>query len=206
MAKKLSRPVKKSSAKLHAKGARKLMASGCAGPASKRGAKAAYGARRPTGTLAFRRTHKGLAKAKASKPVANRALAKVPAKPLPKASIKGAARPQAPSGKAPRPALGQASKPVSGEIAARLLAQRTEKALARGKARSGKKGVELRRVELTPAEAEARKMRLKNLIVLGKERRYLTYAEINDQLPDDILDAEQIKGIISMINDLGIQV
>src|SRR5947208_4822622 len=67
-------------------------------------------------------------------------------------------------------------------------------------------GVELRKVELTPAEAEARKTRLKNLIVLGKERSYLTYAEINDHLPDDILDAEQIEGIISMINDMGIQV
>jgi RNA polymerase primary sigma factor len=42
--------------------------------------------------------------------------------------------------------------------------------------------------------------------VLGKERSYLTYAEINDHLPDDILDAEQIEGIISMINDMGIQV
>ena len=64
----------------------------------------------------------------------------------------------------------------------------------------------MRKVELTPAEAEARKTRLKNLIVLGKERSYLTYAEINDHLPDDILDAEQIEGIISMINDMGIQV
>src|ERR1700716_1109527 len=57
-----------------------------------------------------------------------------------------------------------------------------------------------------PIDAEARRMRLKNLIVLGKERSYLTYAEINDHLPDDILDAEQIEGIISMINDMGIQV
>jgi RNA polymerase primary sigma factor len=97
-------------------------------------------------------------------------------------------------------------KPTAGEIAARLSARRTEKALAEGKVRSGKNGVELRKVELTPAEAEARKTRLKNLIVLGKERSYLTYAEINDHLPDDILDAEQIEGIISMINDMGIQV
>jgi RNA polymerase primary sigma factor len=57
-----------------------------------------------------------------------------------------------------------------------------------------------------PDDAEARRMRLKNLIVLGKERGYLTYAEINDHLPDDMLDAEQIENIISMINDMGIQV
>src|SRR5262249_503931 len=42
--------------------------------------------------------------------------------------------------------------------------------------------------------------------VLGKERGYLTYAEINDYLPDGILDVEQIEGIVAMINDMGIQV
>ena len=62
------------------------------------------------------------------------------------------------------------------------------------------------KADLKQNELEARRMRLKNLIVLGKERGYLTYAEINDHLPDDMLDAEQIEGIISMINDMGIQV
>ena len=57
-----------------------------------------------------------------------------------------------------------------------------------------------------PLDIEARRMRLKMLIGLGKERGYLTYAEINDHLPDDMLDAEQIEGIISMINDMGISV
>ncbi len=55
-------------------------------------------------------------------------------------------------------------------------------------------------------DADERRMRLKNLIVLGKERGYLTYAEINDHLPDDMLDAEQIEGVISMIGDMGIAV
>jgi RNA polymerase primary sigma factor len=55
-------------------------------------------------------------------------------------------------------------------------------------------------------DAEARRTRLKNLIVLGKERGFLTYAEVNDHLPDDMLDAEQIESVISMINDMGIQV
>jgi RNA polymerase primary sigma factor len=57
-----------------------------------------------------------------------------------------------------------------------------------------------------PNDADARRMRLKTLIVLGKERGYLTYSEINDHLPDDMLDAEQIEGIISMIGDMGIAV
>ncbi|HUP96067.1 MAG TPA: RNA polymerase sigma factor RpoD [Burkholderiales bacterium] len=65
---------------------------------------------------------------------------------------------------------------------------------------------EFERRELSPADAEARRTRLKNLIVLGKERTYLTYAEINDHLPDDMMDAEQIENIIGMINDMGIQV
>ncbi len=65
---------------------------------------------------------------------------------------------------------------------------------------------EFERKELSPAEAEARRLRLKNLIVLGKERSYLTYAEVNDHLPDDMMDAEQIENIIAMINDMGINV
>ena len=59
---------------------------------------------------------------------------------------------------------------------------------------------------LTPVEAEARRTQLKNLIILGKERGFLTYAEINDHLPDEVLDADQIEGVISMLNDMGIQV
>ncbi|KAF0101326.1 MAG: RNA polymerase sigma factor RpoD [bacterium] len=55
-------------------------------------------------------------------------------------------------------------------------------------------------------DVEARRTRLKNLIMLGKERGYLTYAEVNDHLPDEMLDAEQIESVISMINDMGIQV
>ena len=58
----------------------------------------------------------------------------------------------------------------------------------------------------TKADVEARRTRLKNLIMLGKERGYLTYAEVNDHLPDEMLDAEQIESVISMINDMGIQV
>jgi RNA polymerase primary sigma factor len=46
----------------------------------------------------------------------------------------------------------------------------------------------------------------KTLIALGKERGYLTYAEINDHLPDDLVDAEQIESIITTFNDMGIQV
>ncbi len=48
--------------------------------------------------------------------------------------------------------------------------------------------------------------RLKELIAKGKEQGYLTYAEVNDHLPDDISDPDQIEDIIGMINDMGISV
>src|SRR6266481_1579942 len=54
-------------------------------------------------------------------------------------------------------------------------------------------------------DMEARRTRLKALIMLGKDRGYLTYAEINDHLPD-MLEVEQIEGVVSMINDMGILV
>ena len=57
-----------------------------------------------------------------------------------------------------------------------------------------------------PAEAENRRMQLKALIILGKERGYLTYAEINDHLPDEVSESEQVEGIIGIINDMGIMV
>lgn len=69
-----------------------------------------------------------------------------------------------------------------------------------------KKNVEFVSPELQEANAEERRTRLKTLIILGKERGYLTYAEINDHLPDDVQGSEQIDGIIGMINDMGIQV
>jgi RNA polymerase primary sigma factor len=54
-------------------------------------------------------------------------------------------------------------------------------------------------------DIDARRTSLKALIVLGKERGYLTYAEINDHLPD-MLEVEQIESVASMINDMGIRV
>jgi RNA polymerase primary sigma factor len=48
--------------------------------------------------------------------------------------------------------------------------------------------------------------RLKDLISRGKEQGYLTYAEVNDHLPEDIADPDQVEDIIRMINDMGIQV
>ncbi len=69
-----------------------------------------------------------------------------------------------------------------------------------------KKAAEFISSESQETSAEERRTRLKTLIILGKERGYVTYAEINDHLPDDVQGSEQIDGIIGMINDMGIQV
>jgi RNA polymerase primary sigma factor len=54
--------------------------------------------------------------------------------------------------------------------------------------------------------SEQQQSQLKKLIARGKEKGFLTYAEVNDHLPDDIVDPEQIEDIIAMINDMGIEV
>ncbi|HEY1314579.1 MAG TPA: RNA polymerase sigma factor RpoD [Steroidobacteraceae bacterium] len=54
--------------------------------------------------------------------------------------------------------------------------------------------------------ADERQSQLKLLIARGKEQGYLTYAEVNDHLPSEIVDPEQIEDIVNMINDMGIPV
>ncbi len=135
------------------------------------------------------------------------------AKAAPKAAPAAGAKPAVAGGKpvaaAPgKPGNGQkvdhkAAAKAAGEMAAKLATK-----LGEGGGKKGRNGrqTDVAPRELTPADIEARKRRLKSLIVLGKERGYLTYAEINDHLPDELVDAEQIEGVISMIGDMGIQV
>nr|WP_319025441.1 RNA polymerase sigma factor RpoD [Acidithiobacillus thiooxidans] len=53
---------------------------------------------------------------------------------------------------------------------------------------------------------ESQRSELKRLIARGKEQGYLTYGEINDHLPEEVFDPEQMENVISMINDMGIEV
>jgi len=96
------------------------------------------------------------------------------------------------------------------ELKAQLKQQAQELMKLRKAGRSRRNGdaerALLLRAEARPEDAEARRTRLKNLIKLGKERGFLTYAEINDHLPDDMVDAEQIESIITTFNDMGIVV
>ncbi|HBO80315.1 MAG TPA: RNA polymerase sigma factor RpoD, partial [Cupriavidus sp.] len=73
-----------------------------------------------------------------------------------------------------------------------------EKALLKEFASSNQAGSE--------EELEIRRQKLKALIKLGKSRGYLTYAEINDHLPDDMVDSETIDTLVATLNDIGIAV
>jgi RNA polymerase primary sigma factor len=61
-------------------------------------------------------------------------------------------------------------------------------------------------IPATPAVVDERQSQLKLLIARGKEQGFLTYAEVNDHLPSEIVDPEQIEDIVNMINDMGITV
>ncbi|MCX7945565.1 MAG: RNA polymerase sigma factor RpoD [Hydrogenophilus sp.] len=58
----------------------------------------------------------------------------------------------------------------------------------------------------TPEDAEKRRAQIKALLAMGKERGFVTYAEINDHFPEDLTDADQIEAIVTTFNNLGIKV
>jgi RNA polymerase primary sigma factor len=199
-ARKIAKPVRKKAAQK--KPARPSVKKRAARPKPKAGkpaAKKKVVARKPA---AKAKVAKPLPKARA-RPLAKPATGQV--KPVAKAAAKPAPPPNPPAkGAKGAVALAPGHKPSASEIAAKIAGKRAEDAAHR-KGKNGRHAEIAPRV-LTPADVEARKRRLKSLIVLGKDRGFLTFAEINDHLPDDVLDAEQIEGIISMIGDMGIQV
>jgi len=152
-------------------------------------------------------------------PVNGKAVKKplAPVKPIvAKAVLKGGkkvAAVAAPVAKPEQPAAaGKGGKTTikSAKVALELLEAKVNQGLKLGKGRPGRKGRKesflANSPELPKEDAETRRMRLRNLIKLGKERGFLTYAEVNDHLPDDLVDAEQIESIITTFGDMGIQV
>ncbi|MGV8894115.1 MAG: RNA polymerase sigma factor RpoD [Burkholderiaceae bacterium] len=105
-------------------------------------------------------------------------------------------------------------QPENDEVAALNAVERTElKAADKAKAkdRKAKEKALLKDAfsadsDASETELEARREKLKILIKLGKERGFLTYAEINDHLPENIIDPEAIEGIIGTFNDMGIAI
>jgi RNA polymerase primary sigma factor len=144
-----------------------------------------------------------------AKPVAKAAAAKPAAKPQAKATTK---TPPAPPAKAPAPGKGAAKAVAKAPAPVAQPVPEVKPQPPKVEAKPVKEGKGKKRVapDISPAHApidlETKRTRLKTLIALGKERGFLTYAEINDHLPDDLVDAEQIESIISTFNDMGIQV
>ena len=105
-------------------------------------------------------------------------------------------------------------QPENEEVAALNAVERAElKAADKAKARDRKakekqflKDAFSSDSEATEEELERRRQKLKTLIKLGKERGFLTHAEINDHLPENIVEPEAIEGIIGTFNDMGIAV
>ncbi|MFI4939519.1 MAG: RNA polymerase sigma factor RpoD [Burkholderiales bacterium] len=105
-------------------------------------------------------------------------------------------------------------QPENDEVAALNAVERAElKAVDKAKAKDRKakekallKDAFASDTEATEEELERRRQKLKTLIKLGKERGFLTYSEINDHLPENIVDPEAIEGIIGTFNDMGIAV
>ena len=105
-------------------------------------------------------------------------------------------------------------QPENDEIAALNAVERAElKAVDKAKAKDRKakekallKDAFSSDTEATEEELERRRQKLKTLIKQGKERGYLTFSEINDHLPENIVDPEAIEGIIGTFNDMGISV
>jgi RNA polymerase primary sigma factor len=105
-------------------------------------------------------------------------------------------------------------QPENDEVAALNAVERAElKAVDKAKAKDRKakekallKDAFSSDTDASEEELERRRMKLKTLIKNGKDRGFLTYAEINDHLPENIVDPEAIEGIIGTFNDMGIAV
>ncbi|MEV4782641.1 RNA polymerase sigma factor RpoD [Burkholderia sp. LMU1-1-1.1] len=100
--------------------------------------------------------------------------------------------------------------PENDEVAALNAVERAElKAVSKARERKAKGGA-ADMLGMDPKSSaedlERRRNQIKNLINMGKERGFLTYAEINDQLPENIVDPEAIEGIIATFNDMGIAI
>ncbi|MEZ5643828.1 MAG: RNA polymerase sigma factor RpoD [Burkholderiaceae bacterium] len=78
--------------------------------------------------------------------------------------------------------------------------------ISKAKERALMKEFGLDETVLSEEEAKSRRERLKTLIKLGKTRGYLTHGEINDHLPDKLVEAETLEVVVSLLNDMGVAV
>jgi RNA polymerase primary sigma factor len=197
-----AKPVAKTAAKPAAKAPTKPVAKTAAKPVAKPAAKVAA---KP-----------------AAKPASKSAPVKAAAKPAAKTPVKPSgekAKPPKASGK-PNPKGKAAKKGLpADEDLVDLEAEFAEETVATGekvkplrmkiskaKERALMKEFGLDEAVLSEEDLAKRRSRLKTLIKLGKTRGYLTHGEISDHLPDKLVDAETMEVVITMLNDMGVQV
>ncbi len=150
---------------------------------------------------------------------------KKPGRPA-KAAAPAADKPAAKRGRKPKAAAKEASdlddadlSDIEEDLAEEVVeevstgdAQPTEKAkplrmkISKAKERALMKEFGLDETVLSEEEARSRRERLKTLIKLGKTRGYLTHGEINDHLPDKLVEAETLEVVVSLLNDMGVAV
>ncbi|HUG73526.1 MAG TPA: RNA polymerase sigma factor region1.1 domain-containing protein, partial [Steroidobacteraceae bacterium] len=139
---------------------------------------------------------------------------KVAAKSAPAAKAQPAAKVRAPKGKqvaAAPAAKGKVVPAAKPDKAHKVAAPVVEAPLRKpgrrkGSGQSASDEVLTNIERRAPVMPEERQSQLKLLIALGKEQSFLTYSQVNDHLPSEIVDPEQIEDIVNMINDMGIPV
>jgi len=147
--------------------------------------------------------------AKAAKPA--KAAAKAPPEPKGKAGRaagKGPAKPEAPMLDED---LGDVEAELEGEVEGeeaedKAKAKPLRMKVSRAKERALMREFGLDENALTEEEVAKRRQELKTLIKMGKTRGFLTHQEINDHLPEKLIEAEILEAIVSMLNDMGIAV
>ena len=196
-AKPVAKPVAKPIAKTAAKPAAKVAAKPVAKPAAKPAAK-------PVAKAPVKAAAKPSAKTPAKAPVKPSAEKAKPPKATAKAAAKGKAAKKGPPEDADLVDLEAefAEETVASGEKVKPLRMKISKA----KERALMKEFGLDEAVLSEEDLAKRRSRLKTLIKLGKTRGYLTHGEISDHLPDKLVDAETMEVVITMLNDMGVQV
>ena len=162
--------------------------------------KAASPATRATKTVAVEAKKKAMPVAKAAEPIAK---GKGPAAKKGKADDK-AAKPEASDVDLSEIESDLEGEPVAVEDTAKAKPLRMK--VSRAKERALMREFGLDETQLTEEEVAKRRQELKTLIKMGKTRGFLTHQEINDHLPEKLVDHEILEAIVSMLNDMGIAV
>ena len=162
--------------------------------------KAASPAAKATKTVAVEAKKKAMPVAKAAEPIAK---GKGPAAKKSKADDK-AAKPEASDVDLSEIESDLEGEPVAVEDTAKAKPLRMK--VSRAKERALMREFGLDETQLTEEEVAKRRQELKTLIKMGKTRGFLTHQEINDHLPEKLVDHEILEAIVSMLNDMGIAV